>query len=132
MASTKNIGYPTKIVIVSIIKEIFPRCFNQLPLKDIEYPFAVYEIEMFDNYPGSLLSLKIDLWDNKKNEMDFEILADKLTEKLDYITNSDDNKSVHFNGCIKYVRDITTLEEDLIKKQLLGEYNLYKRGVKKW
>jgi hypothetical protein len=87
---------------------------------------------MFDNYPGSLLSLKIDLWDNKKNEMDFEILADKLTEKLDYITNSDDNKSVHFNGCIKYVRDITTLEEDLIKKQLLGEYNLYKRGVKKW
>ena len=129
MASTKNIGYQTKIVITSIIKEIFPRCFNQLPLKDIEYPFAVYEIEMFDNHPGSLLSLKIDLWDNKKNGMDFEILADQLIEKLDYVTNSDDNKSVHFNGCIKYVRDIPTLEEDMIRKQLLGEYNLYKTGV---
>lgn len=129
MASTKNIGYQTKIVIKSIIKEIFPRCFNQLPLKNIEYPFAVYEIEIFDNYPGSLLSLKIDLWDNKKNGMDFEILADQLIEKLDYITNSDDNKSIHFNGSIKYVRDIPTLEEDLIRKQLLGEYNLYKTEV---
>ena len=129
MASTKNIGYQTKIVITSIIKEIFPRCFNQLPLKDIEYPFAVYEIEIFDNYPGGLLSLKIDLWDNKKNQMAFEILSDQLIEKLDYVTNSDDNKSVHFNGCIKYVRDIPTLEEDLIRKQLLGEYNLYKTEV---
>ena len=129
MASTKNIGYQTKIVITSIIKEICPRCFNQLPLKDIEYPFAVYEIEIFDNYPGGLLSLKIDLWDNKKNQMAFEILSDQLIEKLDYITNSDDNKSVHFNGCIKYVRDIPTLEEDLIRKQLLGEYNLYKTEV---
>lgn len=129
MASTKNIGYPTKIVIVSIIKEIFPRCFNQLPLKDIVYPFAVYETEIIDNHPGNLLILTIDLWDNKKNQMAFEILADELVELLDYVTNSDDNKSVHFNGYVKYNRDVHTQEEDLIKKQLYGEYNLYKTTI---
>lgn len=129
MASTKNIGYPTKIVVVNIIKEVFIRCFNQLPPKGTVYPFAVYEIEIIDNHPGNLLILTIDLWDNKKNQMAFEILADELVEILDYVTNSDDNKSVHFNGYVKYNRDIPTQEEDLIKKQIYGEYNLYKTTI---
>lgn len=124
--STKNISYATKLVIVDIIKEVFPRCFNQLPLKDIEYPFAVYEIEIFDNHPGNILNLIIDLWDNKKNQLTFQNLADDLVEKLDYISNADNNKSVHLNGIIKYNRDIPTQEEDLIRIQLQGEYNLYK------
>jgi hypothetical protein len=129
LASTKNIGYPTKIVVVNIIKEVFIRCFNQLPPKGTVYPFAVYEIEIIDNHPGNLLILTIDLWDNKKNQMAFEILADELVEILDYVTNSDDNKSVHFNGYVKYNRDIPTQEEDLIKKQIYGEYNLYKTTI---
>ncbi|OGC45416.1 hypothetical protein A2V49_03250 [candidate division WWE3 bacterium RBG_19FT_COMBO_34_6] len=124
--STKNISYATKLVIVDIIKEVFPRCFNQLPLKNIEYPFAVYEIEIFDNHPGNILNLIIDLWDNKKNQLTFQNLADDLVEKLDYISNSDNNKTVHLNGIIKYNRDIPTQEEDLIRIQLQGEYNLYK------
>ena len=124
--STKNISYPVKIVIVQIIKEVFPRCFNQLPLKDITYPFAVYEIEIFDKHPGNILTLTIDLWDNQKNQLTFQNLIDDLVEKLDYITNSDNNKSVHLNGYIKYNRDMATQEEDLIRVQLQGEYNLYK------
>lgn len=129
MASTKNISYPTKIVIVNIIKEIFPRCFNQLPPKGTVYPFAVYETEIIDNHPGNLLILTIDLWDNKKNQMAFEVLSDELVELFDYVTNSDDNKSVHFNGYVKYNRDVSTQEEDLIRKQIYGEYNLYKTTI---
>jgi hypothetical protein len=124
--STKNIGYPAKLVIVQIIKEVFPRCFNQLPLKNVIYPFAVYETEILDNHPGSILTLTIDLWDNQKNQLSFENLVDDLVNELDYITNSDNNKSVHLNGYIKYNRDVPTQEEDLIRKQLQGEYNIYK------
>lgn len=122
--STKNINYPVKVYFTKIINEVFERCYNQLPLHDVTYPFAVYELEFLDKYPGSILKLTVDIWDNDIDQIDFSFKIDKLINKLDYIM--DYNGDIHYNGRVTVSRSIQTQEENLIRWQIIGEYNFYK------
>jgi hypothetical protein len=122
--STKNISYPTKLYFTSIINTVFANCYNQLPLYDVTYPFAVYSIEFIDKYPGNTMQLTVDLWDNDINQISFQQNIDKLINKLDYIMEA--NKDIHYNGRVTAARDIPTQEENLIRFQIIAEYNLYK------
>jgi hypothetical protein len=124
--STKNRTYSTKIAITNLIKQVFPRCFNQLPLNDVDYPFAVYSLFFRDNYPGMILELTVDLWDVDINQIGFQQKIDDLIDVLDFINYEDE--SIHMSGRIETIGDITAQEESLIKAQLIGEYNLYKVG----
>lgn len=122
--STKNITYPIKIVIKSIIEQVFERVYNQLPLQDIDYPFAVYNLFLVDNCPGIKCLLTIDLWSNNSNQIEFQNQIDRLVSKLDYINYSD--KSLHFSAEVDTIQDITTQEEDLIRSEIKVNLDIYK------
>jgi hypothetical protein len=124
--STKNRTYSTKIAITNLIKSVFPECYNQLPLGDVPYPFAVYSLLFRDNYPGMKLELTIDLWDTDINQIGFQQKVDELVTALDFIAYED--KAIHMSGRIETISDVPTQEESLIRVQLMGEYNLFKVG----
>jgi hypothetical protein len=124
--STMNVIYPTKILIKELIKKVFDRVYNQLPLSDVKYPFAVYELSFRENSPGMKLELLVDLWGNELSLTEFTQKSDDLIRELDRINNSENNGSVHFSGSVDIVRDVPTQEENLNRIQIIGTYDLYK------
>lgn len=122
--STKNRTYPIKIAFKSIIEKVFLRVYNQLPLQDVEYPFAVYEILILDTCPYMQVELSIDLWDNESNQLEFQNNIDDLINKLDFINYND--KTIHACGNIETIQDVVTQEEELIRCQIKGIYDIGK------
>lgn len=122
--STKNRTNQIKTAFESIIGQVFERVYNQMPLEDVDYPFAVYELFIIDDCPGIKCEINIDLWDNEANELSFQLLIDELIDKLDYI--SYDDSFICLSGQIETVQDVVTQEEELIRCQIKGIYDISK------
>ena len=122
--SNKNRIYPIKLVLTNLIKKVFERTYNQLPLSDIDYPFAVYNIFISENSPEMNLTLTVDLWSNDLNEIEFQHKVDELISELDYINYHDG--SIHLSGQIDTVQDMETQEEELVRIQIKGSYDIGK------
>jgi hypothetical protein len=124
--STKNRTNSIKIVFENIIGEVFERVYNQMPLGNIDYPFAVYELFIVDDCPGMKAEIMIDMWDNDANQLSFQNKVDELIDKLDYI--SYDDGSICLSGNIETIQDVVTQEEELIRCQIKGIYDISKVG----
>jgi hypothetical protein len=122
---TSNIFYPAMIIFKGIIEEVFERTFSQLPLKNVHYPFAVYEITLLDFCPGNKLQILVDCWDNKLKSNRIFMLGDQLCDLLDW--KSYDEAGIHMSGNIERSGIIPTLEENLTRFQLVGIYDIYKK-----
>lgn len=122
--STMNIFYPAKAVITSLIQSVFTRTYNQLPLSNVSYPFAVYELTFLENAPGAKMQVLIDCWDNSLGLIAFNQLVDQLVDKLDRINES--NGDCHFSGEVPTIRDVPTQEESLNRIQVIAVYDIYK------
>jgi len=121
-----NILYCSKSIIKDIISKTFERVYNQLPLYNVNYPFAVFESELRSEPPGVQLEILIDLWDDSLGLIEFNQKADTLINSLDRINNLENNGSIHFAGQIEVVRDVPTQEESLNRIQIIGLYDVYK------
>lgn len=124
--SNKNRTYSVKVVFKSIIEQVFESIYDQLPLGDVDYPFAVVEFFFVDDCPNFKLRLTIDLWDNNLNQIEFQHKIDDLINVLDFMSYVDG--SVCIAGEIESNGDITTQEEDLIRYQIVGNYDISKVG----
>ena len=122
--STKDRIYSIKIAIKSIIEQVFERVYNQMPLDDIDYPFAVYELFIVDDCPSMKCELSIDLWDNEANEIEFQQKVDRLINIFDFM--SYDDGSICISGQVETVQDVITQEEELIRCKIKGNYDISK------
>ena len=123
--SNKNILYLAKASIKEQIEEVFD-AYNQLPLKDVSYPFAVFELLLLDNSATNKMQVTIDCWNNELNQDSFQRNVDDLVNQLDYTVNSGNNLSIAYIGNIESIQDIPTQEESLTRIRLIGEYDIIK------
>ena len=122
--SNKNRTYSIKLVLTNLIKEVYERTYNQMPLSDVDYPFAYYNILITENTPEMNISLTIDIWDNSFNLIQFQQKIDELINNLDYINYNDG--SIHLSGQVESIQDVETQEEELIRCQIKCSYDVGK------
>lgn len=127
--STKNRTYSIKLVLTNLIKKVFERTYNQLPLSDITYPFAVMETFVLDDCPSMKIEVTIDLWGLNTSEstaLEFQSKIDELINVLDFINYTDG--SISLSGQIDTVQDVVTQEEELLRIQIKATYDILKVG----
>lgn len=78
--------------IQSLLKSKASSVYYQDAPETASFPYVIFDFpNSFDNFGQDVYNLDIDIWDNKINTTDLEVLADTLWDSLNKYTHIDAN-----------------------------------------
>jgi hypothetical protein len=106
--------------LITKVTEVLP-CYTQLPLSNVDYPFAVITETISQTRPKFNSQIIVDIWDNKLNDS-YATLDALARELYDFIIV---NSKVFYWGKWAVIQNVPTQEEGLTRKQLRLEMKGY-------
>lgn len=106
--------------LIGEVTKVLP-CYSQLPLNNVDYPFAVIEETISQTRPHFTANVRVDIWDNKLN--DGYVALDALARALyDFMVVK---STVFYWGKWDVIQNVPTIEEGLTRKQIRLELKGY-------
>jgi hypothetical protein len=106
--------------LITEVTKVLP-CYSQLPLSNVDYPFAVITETISQTRPQFTANVIVDIWDNKLN--DSYVALDTLARALyDFMIVM---SKVFYWGKWEVIQNVPTQEEGLTRKQIRLELKGY-------